>query len=255
MKKFFTQFLCIAMIAIVASCGNSEEKKVLEFGMNFGEMVVNNDKQGIARVYPDLGTYTSAHLSYHRDQVDIFPEEDGKYKVRYGDGSYIIVKPGLNGAMDVVDSKGIFETGDEAQAVEVEQPKAKEKPAEKPEPKVKESKPLINNSPYPIAPGSHTFSGKAEGKYPIVVYLTVSSNGSVSGKMAYKSTLKKYGNSADHYMYMNGSFSGNTLYLTVDGGEEEWTVKASDNGSKYKLSGSAYNYKHMKSFSINVSGN
>ena len=59
-------------------------------------------------------------------------------------------------------------------------------------------------------------------RYSDGAYLTVSSSGSVFGRMAYKSTLKKYGNSADRYMYMNGYFSGNNLYLTLDGGEESW---------------------------------
>lgn len=243
MKKIFTGVLFVVLLGITG-CQNSEESNVKEFGLNFAEMVINNDTAQIKRVYPDLGTYSVSHLSYHRDEIDIFKEQDGNYKVRFGDGGYIIVKPGLNGAMEIVDSKGIFEK---------EMPKA-EKEKKEEAPVKKEPKKLINNSLYPIAPGSYTFTGKAEGKYPIIVYLTVDSYGDVRGKMAYKSTLKKYGNSSDHYMYMDGYFEGRYLYLDVDGGEENWSVKVSDNGYKYKLNGSAYNYKHMKSFSINVSG-
>ena len=254
MKKIFKYLMVLGLIGVMASCQKSEDKAVLEFGLNFGEMVVNKDKQGVKRVYPDLGDYSDAHLTFSRDQVDVFPEENGLYKVRYSDGSYIIVKPGLNGAMEVVDSKGIFETGDNSVEKEKKNEPSKEEKAEaKPEKKEKEAAPLINNSPYPIAPGSHTLSGKAEGKYPIVVYLNVSSSGSVSGKMAYKSTLKKYGNSSSSYMYINGYFSGNDLILDLDG-IEEWSLRVSDNGTNYKLNGTAYNHNLGKSFSVNVSG-
>ena len=116
---------------------------------------------------------------------------------------------------------------------------------------------IVNGSPYPIAPGRHTFNGKAEGQWPIVVYLNVSSSGSVSGKMAYKSTLKKYGDTPDHYMQLHGYFSGNTLYLNGEysnGNREEWTLDCSNTSRAYKLDGWSYNYNKDKSFSIVVSG-
>lgn len=121
----------------------------------------------------------------------------------------------------------------------------------------KEEQGILNDSPYPIAPGSHTFHGKAEGQYPIVVYLTVSSNGHVSGKMGYTKILSKYGKSDDHYMKLDGSFSGNTLNMSgyyTNGNGENWILDCSDNGKQYRLSGEAYNYNKDKYFSINVSG-
>ena len=124
------------------------------------------------------------------------------------------------------------------------------------QPKV-EKKKLDNTSPFPIAPGNHKFKGKAEGKWPIVVYLNVSRSGDVSGKMAYESTLKKYGDTSDHYMQLNGYFSGRTLHLTgeyADGNGEEWDLDCSDNGYTYRLKGWSYNYNRDKEFTIDVKG-
>lgn len=145
-----------------------------------------------------------------------------------------------------------------APSVEKDDKPAAKEPAEEKAVEKKEAAPAkpLNTSPYAIAPGSHTFNGTAQGKYPIVVYLTVADGGSVSGKMAYKSMLKR-GGGADSYMYFNGYLSGNNLSVTLSdtqGNSEDWNLKVSDNGSAYKLSGSAYNYTSGKNFSINVSG-
>lgn len=116
---------------------------------------------------------------------------------------------------------------------------------------------LQNHSPYPIAPGNHKFTGKAEGKYPIVVYINVSSNGDVTGKMAYESTLKKYGDSSKHYIQLDGYFSGKSLHLAAEvdnGNSEDWDLTCSDNGYTYRLKGWAYNYGRDKGFSIDVKG-
>lgn len=95
--------------SVLTGCRQSKEKAILEFGIHFGEMVQNEDAQGIKSVYPDVGTYTGSHLKFYRDKIDIFEEGEDKYKVRYGDGAYIIVKIGVNDAMEVVSSQGIFD--------------------------------------------------------------------------------------------------------------------------------------------------
>lgn len=141
----------------------------------------------------------------------------------------------------------------QAPSVESKEEKQSQEPKEK-----KEKKRRIENySPYPIAPGNHKFNGKAEGQWPIVVYLTVSKDGDVWGKMAYKSTLKKYGDTYDHYLPLDGYFSGRSLHLTGEyakGGVEEWDLDCSDNGSTYRLKGWAYSYNKEKYFSIDVKG-
>lgn len=121
----------------------------------------------------------------------------------------------------------------------------------------KQAKQALNTSPYPMAPGSHKLNGNADGNMPIVVYIDVSSSGNISGKMAYKEILKKYGDTAGHYMYFTGYFSGNEMILSVDdekGNHQDWTLSVSDDGSKYKLYGEAYSYTRDKYFSISVTG-
>lgn len=116
----------------------------------------------------------------------------------------------------------------------------------------------LNTSPYPMAPGRHKLYGKAEGKYPIVVVIEVSRYGDVTGRMAYKSTLDKYGDDPSHYMYFkSGYFDGNRLYLSVEddkGNLQDWDLRVTDNGSEYKLNGSAYSYTRDKTFSISING-
>lgn len=108
MKKLLYAILMLTLAISVGSCKKSEEKKVLNFGIYFAEMVQNNDTRGIRQVYPDVGNYESAHLSFSPDRVDVFRQGDGVYKVRYDDGAYIIVRTGLKGAMEVLESEGIF---------------------------------------------------------------------------------------------------------------------------------------------------
>ena len=91
---------------------SSKDQAVRDFAVNFGEMVQNNDIKGIKSVYSGEGDVNNAHLTFYRDKIDIFPEGEDKYKVRYGDGAYIIVKIGLNNAMEVVESNGIFESNE-----------------------------------------------------------------------------------------------------------------------------------------------
>lgn len=117
MKKFVNNSLHILLYVMVFSVvtlwgckESSKEEAVREFAINFGEMVQNNDVKGIQAVYSGNEDVSNPHLKFYRDKVDIFVEGEDKYKVRYGDGAYIIVKTGLNNAMEVVDSKGIFES-------------------------------------------------------------------------------------------------------------------------------------------------
>lgn len=158
MKRLLNYCILTCMIFLMASCGNSEEKNVKDFALNFGEMVKNNDANAIRNVYPDLGDYSSCHLSFYRDDVDIFPEENGKYKVRYGDGAYIIVRTGLDGAMEVVDSKGIFEKNTVEQNVEVAEPRKPKEPKE-PKPEPQRSGPSAFSDGYNVLTGAFNYKG------------------------------------------------------------------------------------------------
>lgn len=112
MKKLILTIATVLALSVgLTSCKGSNEDAVKEFGIEFGEMVQNKDFSGIKSVYPDAGNITNAHLKFHRDKIAIFEEGDDRYKIRYEDGAYIIVKKGLNDAMEVVKAVGIFDTG------------------------------------------------------------------------------------------------------------------------------------------------
>lgn len=104
-----TKVILMFVIAVALAGCNKNEKIVREFGIEFGEMVQNNDEAGIRSVYPGLGNYSDMHLTFHRDNIDIFPEGGSRYKIRYEDGANITVRLGLRGAVEVIDSEGIFE--------------------------------------------------------------------------------------------------------------------------------------------------
>lgn len=116
MKKIIGK-LCIATLCILSltNCNKAKEKEgdkeqaLMEFAVKFGEMIQNKDIDGIKEVYSDAGNINTAHLTFYRDEIDIFPESDNLYKIRYSKGAYIIVKVGLNNAMEVVKSDGIFD--------------------------------------------------------------------------------------------------------------------------------------------------
>lgn len=107
-RKIFSVVVVLALVTGFSGCKISKEKAVEKFAIEFAEMVQNKDEKGIRRVYPEVGDISSAHLEFNKDKIDIFPEDDNQYKIRYEDGSYIIVKRGLNNAMEVVKSEGIF---------------------------------------------------------------------------------------------------------------------------------------------------
>ena len=50
---------------------------------------------------------------------------------------------------------------------------------------------------------SYSFSGSVDG-YPIKMWITCYSDGSVNGKYCYNSTIEKYGNSPSSYFYLTG---------------------------------------------------
>lgn len=115
MKKLIGRLL-ITLLCVMSltSCDkikdrlSGKDKALMEFAVKFGEMVQNKDQAGVKDVYADAGDVNTANLKFNRDDIDIFPEEDGLYKIRYGNGAFIIVKVGLNNAMEVVKSEGIF---------------------------------------------------------------------------------------------------------------------------------------------------
>lgn len=111
--QIMASYVMICTVFTLWGCkDSSKDQAIRDFAINFGEMVQNNDVNGIKSVYSGEGDINNTHLTFYRDKIDIFPEGEDKYKVRYGDGAYIVVNIGLNNAMEVVESKGIFEQND-----------------------------------------------------------------------------------------------------------------------------------------------
>lgn len=124
MKRVILGLVAILVVSLgfVTGCKpkNSDEELVRDFGVKFGEMIQNKDANGVKSVYSEAGDIENTKLVFHRDKIDIFPEDDGKYKIRYEDGAYIIVKRGLNDAFEVVSTNGIYqENNKKANSVEV----------------------------------------------------------------------------------------------------------------------------------------
>ena len=222
MKKHTLYCLLIAVICVMAGCGKSEKKAVKEFGVHFGEMVQNNDEKGIRNVYPDLGDYSSSHLKFYRDKVAIFEEDDGLYKVRYGDGAYIIVKTGLDGAMEVVESKGIFEKGKKEKEEKVATAEETvEKPAQKPQ------RPAYSafNDGYNVLTGSFYYQGATYG-------FTVSFN--------YDTDTGRVSNAVYYADYNTSGAKNKINSMTISTNEKSVSIKGP--GLSIKASGSPGSY-------------
>ena len=93
---------------------DTPEDAVTAFAQHFGEMVNNNDIVGVRNVYDTNGTINSLNGNLNLDEIEIFPEEGGKYKIKYGAGKNIVINVGLNNAIEVVESQGIVNIGSAA---------------------------------------------------------------------------------------------------------------------------------------------
>lgn len=117
-KNNFIAVLAFMTLTLLATgcILNSDETQVKKFGEKFAEMIQNKDEEGVKAVYPDAGDIKDTHLVFHRDEMDVFPEGEGEYKIRYSNGAYIIVKKGLGDAFEVVKTEGIYEPKKEKEA-------------------------------------------------------------------------------------------------------------------------------------------
>ena len=93
--------------------------------------------------------------------------------------------------------------------------------------------------------------------YPIIMKFTIDDNGVVSGKYAYKSTLKKYGDVPSHWFKIEGHKYGSDLSLIAYhpeyGAFEEWTISLSGSGSNAKVSGTIINNKKNEMYYVGSS--
>lgn len=115
MKKLSHFLFSVAVVLLLTGCIEKREKSndavVTEFAEEFGKLAQSGDLMKIKEYYPSATSATSATLSYNSADISIFPEDNGEYTIKYGQGASIRVRLGLNGAVEVVNSSGIFTFG------------------------------------------------------------------------------------------------------------------------------------------------
>lgn len=99
-----------------------------------------------------------------------------------------------------------------------------------------------------------TLEGKADGKYAIIVEIDRNTNGSFSGRYAYKSTINRQGrNNPATWLYIMPDYYSTTDYTITDSKgavQEEWSnAHLSQSGNSYSLSASVINSRG-KTFDI-----
>lgn len=213
MKKLISGAVLLLCILVISGCKDSKEKAIMDFAVNFGEMVKEKDVQGIKDVYPDVGEIRSMYLNFDKNKIDIFPEGKGKYKIRYGNGAYILVRTGLNDAIEVTGSEGIFENGAPAVAKEetvkeIPAPAPTPKPAPTPAPVVSNS--VFNNGSN-VLNGSFNYQGAEYGF--IISFNYNTSTGRVSNAV-YKAT--GYGGGSTNKIN-SMVISGNESSISISG--------------------------------------
>ena len=221
-RRIIYCFWVVATLIVFASCNKNQENALMDFGIHFGEMVQNKDAQGIKSVYPDVGEYTDSHLVFYRDKIDIFPEGDDKYKIRYSDGAYIIVRTGLNGAIEVTSSQGIFENKPMAKTSgKTEQTKKESISNSVPEPRINS----VFEDGYNVLYGSFNYKGAEYG-------FTVSFNYNTStGKVRNAVYYADYNTSGAKNPINSMIISANEKSITISG--PKLSIKASGSGGYY----------------------
>ena len=240
MKKIFSITLLLLCIMAVTGCGknNSDEKSLNEFAVKFGELVQRKDLNGIREVYPNAGSSFSPNLTLDIDRHEIFPEGDNKYKIKFGGGSSITVRMGLNGAIEVLSSDGIFSATSDVVASEDSTPtesikstesrsrKLESKPAPAPEPRYRST---VFSDGYNVLNGSFNYQGAEYGF--IVTFNYDSATGKVSNAM-YEATGYGGGGAKNKINSMTISNDDRKISITGPG------LKISASGSNGYYSGS-----------------
>lgn len=94
--------LCLSLIVMI-SCGG-KKKEVQTFGETFAGYVNAGQLDSIKAVYPTFSFDSVAPLT--SDSISV-TESDGIYKVNFAGGKWIEVSVGNDGALTVVNSKGV----------------------------------------------------------------------------------------------------------------------------------------------------
>lgn len=241
MKKIISAAIIMMCLIITTGCknSNSNEKVLRDFALKFGTMAENKNLDGIREVYPNAGDIESISLNFNKDKIEIFPEEDNVYKIKYNADAMILVRLGLNDAVEVLSSKGIIKNKvpeSETKTVTVSAPKPTPAPKPAPEPRVS-----VFSDGYNVLNGSFNFQGATYGF--IITFNYNSSTGRISDAM-YKATGYGAG-SANKINSMTVSANGRNLSISGP----SLRINASGNGSG-SFSGSMTRGTHSGSCSM-----
>lgn len=97
--------------------------------------------------------------------------------------------------------------------------------------------------------GSHSLSGLVDNEYPIRAHIVISPQGRVTGRYAYETTLRKYGDKSSSWIKIKGVLNGSEISLSQDcpGVNEPWPDiegRFSYNGGDLSFKGEWYHDKH-----------
>ena len=109
MKTRIIFFISILVLIMVVSCANPEHEAVKGFAKKFERAMKDNDIETLREMYPNKDVSNPALFTFYDSEPEIFPLEPNKYKVKYGSLGHIIVRVGLDNAMEIEDSEGMFD--------------------------------------------------------------------------------------------------------------------------------------------------
>lgn len=119
MKKLFNLVLIVFLGLSFIGCGKSDADAVKEFAVRFGNMVESHDDIAISDVYPNADLSSPYSMEFDESRIEIFPEGDNRYTIKYGNGASVTVRVGLENAVEVIGSEGIFNEKSPKQETEV----------------------------------------------------------------------------------------------------------------------------------------
>lgn len=109
MKKLIPLLISLTLVAL-AACGPKPEDQVKNFAQIFARNAAKNQLDSLSLVYPDISNADSVGLKYSPDNVKVLPLDDEgiNFRIRYNPETTIEIIRKKNGAIKVIESKGLF---------------------------------------------------------------------------------------------------------------------------------------------------
>ena len=156
--KSFTALLAVVCMILFSGCsGHSESDTVQDFAIRFGELAQQGNLSAIRDVCPEAANATAVALSFNPEKVEIFPEDEHEYTIKYGNGASIRIRVGLSDAVEVINTTGILTLSGEAPGAKVA--KAETVKAAPAEPSKEEMKAFAKRLKANVVAGNWTDAG------------------------------------------------------------------------------------------------